>query len=136
MTQQTLTIIHDGRQYLEMTPDDLHAAGVPQEVIDTALAQLRAAKVKAECKSRIYAVLSPETQMNATAASAAIAAKSASSRSQEEKDTLAAAQAALEWVDQMRAAASSLAADAGADYQTDAAWPAVPQEVRDLAARF
>jgi len=37
MTEQRLTITHEGRQYLEMTPDDLRAAGVPQEVIDAAL---------------------------------------------------------------------------------------------------
>ena len=37
MTEPRLTIIHNGRQYLEMTPDDLRAAGVPQEVIDAAL---------------------------------------------------------------------------------------------------
>ena len=35
--EQRLTITHEGRQYLEMTPADLREAGVPQEVIDAAL---------------------------------------------------------------------------------------------------
>ena len=132
---RTIMIEHDGRRYAG-SPEYLAAAGVPQEVINAALAQRRAQEVKAECKRRIYSVMSAEAQMNATAAVGTIAAKSASSRSQEEKDTLAAAQAALEWVDQMRAAAASLAADAGADYQADAAWPAAPREVRDLVEKF
>ena len=33
----TLTITHGGRQYIEMTPDEMRAAGVPLEVIDAAL---------------------------------------------------------------------------------------------------
>ena len=37
MTNQRLTITHEGQQYLEMTPEDLRAAGVPQEAIDAAL---------------------------------------------------------------------------------------------------
>ena len=132
---RTIMIEHDGRRHTG-SPEYLAAAGVPQKEIDAALARLRVQEVKAECKRRIYNVMSAEAQMNATAAVGTIAAKSASSRSAEEKDTLAAAQAALAWVDQMRAAAASLAADAGADYQMDAAWPAAPREVRDLAARF
>ena len=132
----TITIQYKGLTYKDWELDDLLKEGVPQEAINAALAREYAAKVKTECKRRIYSVMSAEAQMNATAAVSTIAAKSASSRSQEEKDTLAAAQAALAWVDQMRSAAAALAADAGADYQADAAWPAAPREVRDLAARF
>ena len=132
----TLTITHEGRQYVEMTPDELTAAGVPQAVIDAELARLRAAKVKAECKRRIYAVMSAEAQMNITAVSAAIAAKPASSRTAEEKATLAAAQAALAWVDAMRTRAAELAADPKADFRGDAAWPAVPDEVKQLVERY
>lgn len=135
MTEQRLTITHGGHQYLEMTPDDLRASGVPQEAIDVALAQLRAQEVKAECKRRIYAVMSAETQMNITAVSAAIAAKPASSRTAEEKATLAAAQQALAWVDAMRARAAELAGDPQADFKA-AAWPAVPDEVKQLVERY
>jgi hypothetical protein len=127
---------HEGRQYIEMTAGELAEAGVPQAAIDAALAARRAGAVKAECKRRIYSVLSREAQMNITAVSTTIAAKSASSRTAEEKDTLAGAQAALGWVDTMRARAAELAADADADFLADASWPACPQEVIDLAARF
>ena len=136
MTEQRLTITHKGRQYLEMTPGDLREAGVPQEVIDAALAQARAAEVKAECKCRIYDVMSAETQMNITAVSVSIAAKPASNRSAAEKEALATAQAALAWVDAMRARAAELAADPGADFKADAAWPAVPDEVIRLVERY
>ncbi len=132
----TLTITHEGRQYVEMSPDELAAAGVPQEVIDAALARLRAQEVKAECKRRIYAVMSAEAQMNITAVSAAIAAKPASSRTAEEKATLAAAQAALAWVDAMRARAAELAADPNADLRSAGDWPAVPDEVKQLVERY
>ena len=37
MTEQRLTITHEGRQYLEMTPAELAEAGVPQAAIDAAL---------------------------------------------------------------------------------------------------
>ena len=37
MTEQRLTITHEGRQYLEMTPAELAEAGVPQTEIDAAL---------------------------------------------------------------------------------------------------
>ena len=96
----------------------------------------RAAEVKAECKRRIYAVLSAETQMNATAFATTVAAKAASARTVEEKNTLAAVQAALAWVDQMRATAATLLADPAADFKADAAWPAQPAEVAQLAQRF
>ena len=132
----TLTITHEGRQYVEMTPVELAEAGVPRNVIDAELARLRAREVKAECKRRIYAVMSAETQMNITAVSAAIAAKSASSRTAEEKATLAAAQAALAWVDAMRARAAELAADPNADLRSAGAWPAVPDEVKQLVERY
>ena len=136
MTEQRLTITHEGRQYLEMTPAELAEAGVPQRVIDAELARLRAREVKGECKRRIYAVMSAETQMNITAVSAAIAAKPASSRTAEEKATLAAAQQALAWVDAMRNRAAELASDLQADFRSDAAWPAVPDEVKQLVERY
>ncbi len=132
----TLTITHEGRQYVAMTPTGLAEAGVPQEVIAAALAERRAEAVKRECKRRIYAVLSAETQMNMTAAAAAISSKPASSRSAEEKAVLAGLQAALGWVDAMRARAAELVTDTDADYLSDEAWPAPPAEVAQVAARF
>ena len=132
----TLTLTHEGRTYINATLDFLAEAGVPQAVIDAELARLRARAVKAECKRRIYGVMSAETQMNITAVSAAIAAKPASSRTAEEKATLAAAQAALAWVDAMRTRAAELAADPQADFKADAAWPAVPDEVKQLVERY
>ena len=131
----TLTIHHEGRRYVG-DPAELAAAGVPHKEIDAALARLRARDVKAECKRRIYAVMSAETQMNITAVSAAIAAKPASNRTAEEKATLAAAQAALAWVDAMRARAAELAGNPDVDYRSDAAWPAVPDEVMQLVERY
>ena len=136
LNEPRLTISHGGHTYVDATPQFLRAAGVPQEVIDAELARQRAQAVKAECKRRIYAVMSAETQMNITAVSAAIAAKPASARSPEEKATLAAAGAALAWVDAMRARAAELAGTPDVDYRNDAAWPAVPDEVKQLVERY
>jgi len=52
MTEQRLTITHEGRQHLEMTPADLRAAGVPQAAIDAALD----AQVIAAATARIDAI--------------------------------------------------------------------------------
>lgn len=52
MTEQQLTVTHAGRQYLEMTPDELAAAGVPQDVI----ADARRARIVAAAAARIDAI--------------------------------------------------------------------------------
>ena len=131
-----LTFEFDGRQYVNWSPEDALAAGVPQTVIDAELANLRIAAIKAECRRRIYAVASPEAQMNMAAATAVISGKTASARSDSEKATLAGAEAAIGWVAAMRATIAALAADPATDVTADAAWPAIPPEALAMIANF
>ncbi len=83
--------------------------------------------VKAECRQRIFAAASQTTQMNLTAAS------SADRLSPEQKAMWA---AALQWVDDMRAACPPLIGDPNADYTLDSVWPALPDGVAALVAQF
>lgn len=129
-------IVHNGRGYSQMTAEELAAAGVPQSVIDQAVANRRRAAIKAECARRIYAVASAAAQQNMAAAVVLIAAKPSSACTQDDMDTLTAFEAACSWVHAMRSAVGGLAADASADYATDDAWPAVPGTVIELAAQF
>jgi hypothetical protein len=94
----------------------------------TALAAVaRGAAVKAEAGRRIYAVADQIAQMNL------IAAASAGRLGPAQMTTW---KSGLQWVDDMRAASASLIADASADHLVDAAWPAVPPGVAELAALF
>lgn len=130
------SIEHAGRGYTMMTPAQLVKAGVPQALIDAAIADCRRALIRDECRRRIYAVASAETQMNWASATAVISAKSAAQRSEPERATLAALGDAIGWVQAMRANVGTLAADAGSDFTLDTAWPTCPQSVIDAVAQF
>lgn len=90
-------------------------------------ASVRATKVKAECKARIYAVASAEAQMNIIGAQAA-GALTASQQT--------AYAASVQWIAAMRAACQALISDLAADHTDDANWPSCPAEVVALAAQF
>lgn len=83
--------------------------------------------IKAECGRRVFAVASQNCQMNLTAACAAGVLPDA------DKTTYA---QALLWISQMRAKCAALIAAVDADFAADAKWPACPDAVRALAARF
>lgn len=104
-----------------------------QAVVEVAT---RRAEVSSECRARIFAVASPEAQANMGLAVGTIAAKSASARSDQEKDILAGATAGLEWVQAMRRAFEVNAADASVVYKSDDAWPACPPEALAVAGQF
>lgn len=131
-----ISITHNGIGYTEATPAELAARGVPQAIIDQALAAVRRDLIKAECSRRIFAVASAPTQQNMAAAAAVIAGKAVATRTDQEKAVLAGLEAALGWVQAMRGAVATLAADASADFRADAAWPACPAPVAALAAQF
>lgn len=131
-----LTFEYNGLTYANFTTADALAAGVPQDVIDAALAAERREAIKAECRRRIYGTASTEAQMNINGAAALAGAKTASQRSAEETALLSAHALAVQWIMDMRAAVDTLSADPDADYLAAAAWPACPVEVAALAAQF
>ncbi|MBK9083238.1 MAG: hypothetical protein IPL88_14705 [Rhizobiales bacterium] len=129
-------ITYNDRIYSGWDEASLLAAGVPGAVVDAERQKRRLLAAKVECRRRIYAVASAETQLNMTSVASAISLKAAAARSEDEKATAAAFVAALGWVDAMRANVAVVAADASAAIEADAAWPACPPEVAALAARF
>lgn len=131
-----LSLKYGGKNYVRFTRDELLAAGVPEPDIQAAESKVRETEISAECRRRIYAAASSETQMNMATATAVISAKTASARSQAEKDTLDGVEAALGWVAAMRANVATLAADPQADHTADAAWPAIPAIASAVAAQF
>lgn len=133
---ETMTIDHNGLTYANVTVDEALAAGVPQSVIDDAIAAIRREAIKAECRRRIYGTASAEAQMNINGAAALVAGKAASERTEEETVLLAAQALAVQWITDMRAAVETLSADADADYLADVSWPECPDTVITLAARY
>lgn len=121
---------------LNVSVDDARAMGASEADIASALAALRRDAVKAECRRRIYAVASAETQLNMTSYVTAIGLKPAAARSDVEKAAAASFLLALEWVEAMRAAVAAIAADLDVDMTAQASWPACPAEVSALADRF
>lgn len=83
--------------------------------------------VARECQRRIYAVASQNCQMNMTAWIASGRASDADR---------AAFDAALAWVQAMRAAHAQLVAAKDAGYAQDAWWPVCPADAAAIAARF
>ena len=130
------SLAHGGRIYTMMSEAELAAAGVPQAAIAAAVAQRRAALVKAECRRRIYAEASQEAQANMTAAATVIAATPAEERDAAGQAMLAAFASAMGWVQAMRANVPVLAADPGADYADDGNWPPLPPDAEALAAQY
>ncbi|WP_341204783.1 hypothetical protein [uncultured Sulfitobacter sp.] len=92
--------------------------------------------IKAECRRRIYAAASAETQMNMATAAAVVSAKTASNRSAEESAMLTGLGQAIDWVAAMRARVAELAADADLDFRADESWPDLPDGARDFVAMF
>ncbi|QBR35761.1 hypothetical protein ETW23_05990 [Leisingera sp. NJS201] len=127
---------HNGSQYLNFTPEEARAAGVPENVILAAESSVRRKLVSAECRRRIYDAASAEAQMNMATAVAVISGKAEADRSADDSMVLDGARLALAWVADMRAAFEALAADPSADFLSDAAWPALPPEVLPMIERF
>lgn len=129
-------ITHNGRSTLSTTREDALALGYPEEVIAAAEAGVRKTAVKNECRRRIYAAASAETQMNMATAAAVISAKEASARTEDEASILSGLDDAIGWVAQMRARVTELADDAALDIGDDANWPPLPDGARDVVAKF
>jgi hypothetical protein len=121
---------------INATIDDARAAGASEADIAEAVTAERRESARAECRRRIYAVASAETQLNMTSFVTAIGLKPASSRTEEEKAAASAFVVALGWIESMRAAVATIAGDAALDMSAPASWPACPAEVLALANRF
>lgn len=131
-----LTLTHENRHFTNWAENDLLAQGVPQNVIEAAKAAQREVAIRAECRRRIYAVASAETQMNMATAASVVSAIETDARSQEDVALLDGVRAALGWVSAMRAAVTDLAAQPEADFTADSVWPDLPPEVAALVAQF
>lgn len=129
-------ISHEGRTTLSVDRDMAVALGYPESAIAEAEAGIRVSVVKAECRRRIYAAASAETQMNMATAAAVISAKEASERTEDEASILSGLDDAIDWVAQMRSRVSELADDATLDIGDDAIWPPLPDGARDVVAKF
>mgnify|MGYP003150428581 FL=1 len=129
-------ITHQGRTTLSVDRVGAEALGFPEEVIVEAERGVRMKSVKGECRRRIYAAASAETQMNMATAAAVISAKVASARTEEEASILTGLDDAIGWVAQMRARVTELADDATLDIADDANWPPLPDGARDVVAKF
>ncbi|MFS8181401.1 hypothetical protein ACMG4P_07540 [Pseudovibrio denitrificans] len=132
----TFDFSFNGRSYRNFSAEDALAAGVPQAVVDEALKGVCLKAIKAECRKRIYAQASAETQMNMATAAAAIAGKAAEDRSADEAKLLTSTKAALDWVGAMRAKVVELAEDPDINFTLDASWPECPPEVVALTEQF
>lgn len=130
------SIEYNGRSYSEMTEESAKEAGIPDEAIVEAKKLVRIGLVKAECRRRIYAEASAETQMNMATAAAVISAKEASARTENEASILSGLDDAIGWVAQMRARVIELAEDAALDIADDANWPPLPDGARDVVDKF
>jgi len=129
-------ITHEGRTTLAVDREGAEALGYPEEVIAAAEAGVRVSVIKAECRRRIYAAASAETQMNMATAAAVISAKEASARTEGEASILSGLDDAIGWVAQMRARVIELAEDAALDIGDDANWPPLPDGARDVVDKF
>lgn len=129
-------ISHNGRTTLDTTRPEAEALGYPEAVIAQAEATARGALIAAECRRRIYAVASAETQMNMASAASLISAKTASQRSEQEAGVLVGLEAALGWVQAMRAKVAEMSADPDAEIYSDESWPDAPAEAVAVASQF
>ncbi len=132
----TISIRHDGKDYINFEVTQLLEEGIPQAAIDGYHTGLRVGEIKAECRRRIYSAASAETQMNMAAAAAVVSGKTASARTDAEKTVLAGAEQALGWVNAMRANIATLAADPDLDITDNANWPDCPADVLALVELF
>ncbi|MBB5515761.1 hypothetical protein FHS89_001781 [Rubricella aquisinus] len=125
-----------GTRVTSITRQEAEARGIAEATIASAETAIHAAQVSAECRRRIYAVASAETQMNMAAAAAVISAKTASQRSAAEADILTGLEVAIGWVAAMRANVVTLAADPALNITDDANWPSVPPAAVAVAEQF
>lgn len=129
-------ITHEGRTTLATNREGAEALGYPEAVIAAAEAGVRVKEVSAECRRRIYALASAETQMNMAAAASLISAKTSSQRSEQENGVLGGLEAALGWVQAMRGNVAVLAGDPSKDISDDANWPEPPAAAIAVADQF
>jgi len=129
-------ITHEGRTTLSVDRAGAEELGYPEEVIAAVEGSVRLVAIKAECRRRIYAAASAETQMNMATAAAVISAKEASARTEDEASILSGLDDAIGWVAQMRARVTELADDPTLDIADDANWPPLPDGARDVVAKF
>ncbi len=129
-------ITHEGRTTLAVNREGAEALGYPEAVIAAAEAGVRISAIKAECRRRIYAAASAETQMNMATAAAFISSKTASARTEGEKAILTGVEASLAWVAEMRGKVATLAADPETDIHDDANWPECPDTALAVVAQF
>ena len=99
--------------------------GVPETA--PASPQSLAPQITSECQRRIYAVASQNCQMNMTAWIAS---------GQADEDDRAVFKAALAWVRAMRERCAELIGSGEGAFADDRSWPACPEVVATLAARF
>ncbi|WP_407496914.1 hypothetical protein [Pseudooceanicola sp. MF1-13] len=129
-------ISHNGRTTLSVDRAGAESLGYPEEVIVEAERGVRKKSVKGECRRRIYAAASAETQMNMATAAAYASSKTASARSDEEKSVIAGVEASLAWVAEMRGNVATLVADFDLDISDDANWPVCPEAALAVVAMY
>lgn len=127
-------IEHNGRRSMGVTREQALGLGYPVAVVDQFEARALAMVVGAECKRRIYAVASAETQMNMASYASIISAKPQGDRTDADEAFLVGFSAALTWVQAMRDAVPVIVAD-GVD-PASAEWPEIPPEALAVAQRF
>jgi hypothetical protein len=104
--------------FLEIRTTEMKAA---------AAAAAHAETVKAECSRRIYAILDAPTVSNVQGAVLA---------GELDDGEMAVFRSGRAWVNAMLEASRAIAANPDADPTADTAWPAVPDGMIELAARF
>ena len=141
-----MDIILNGSKWIGFEPTDqgfedlVQVSGQPETEVKNAwgaaMLNGRTSAIKAECRRRIYAAASAETQMNMATAGAFISSKTASARSEEEKAVLTGIEASLAWVAQMRENVATLAAAPELDISDDANWPECPDAALAVVGMF
>lgn len=100
---------------------------ITPESVASDKAHAREAAIKAACSARIKAILDANTVSNIQGAFLA------DTLTADEKSIFATGHA---WVTDMLAACRAMVDEPDADWESDAAWPVMPDGVVDLAARF
>ncbi|NKX47700.1 hypothetical protein HGG67_05605 [Rhodobacteraceae bacterium R_SAG8] len=126
----------NGRVFKNVPFEQLSEMDASDEVINDAKSLIRSSLIKDECRRRIYAAASAETQMNMATAAAVISAKEASTRTEDEASILSGLDDAIGWVALMRGRVMELKDDATLDIHDDANWPPLPDGARDVVAKF
>lgn len=131
-----MTVEFGGKVFQSMTESQLAEAGVPAGVIEAKKLDERRRDVSSECRRRIYAAASAETQMNMATAAAVISGKAAADRSDDESTVMVGVSAALSWVTAMRANVDALTVATAANYLSDGEWPDLPSEAAAVVERY